>query len=375
MMSKMILVVVLISLVLAQSSFPSHIQASLQDDYNRIKQEQQRLKQQIDEKKAQGRTLAGDIEAMDDQIVQTQTEIEQTKAKIGQTNQNLATVTANLTDLEQKIVRTQDIADERMRQMYMAKRTPDFSAIVAAKNFQQAVLNVQYSKELELEDKRLLTELGQNRKAATLKKTQLDQLKEEQLNLRVQLEAQEQVLGETKSSKENLLEETKNDEAEYQRHLAIHDAALNNILNALSGAKIRIGRVSRGQMIAREASTGCSTGSHLHFSYRLSPTSSWINPAPYLSSGALGKPESGYPGNVTQWFGQNAVPGAYGRGGHDAIDMSTGYGTPIYAAKDGVAYAATDNGCPQLGIGTRRGHGIIIDHDDGTQTLYWHIQP
>jgi murein DD-endopeptidase MepM/ murein hydrolase activator NlpD len=156
--------------------------------------------------------------------------------------------------------------------------------------------------------------------------------------------------------------------------LAQREAEMNNIIMALSGNKVKLGVVKRGDIIAREGSTGCSTGSHLHFEYRLSVGGSTVNPAPYISSGALGKPEVGYPGNVTQPYGVNYL-GIYDpKAGHTGIDMADGYGSPIFAAKDGTAYLATDKGCPQYGFGTAQGRGIIINHFDGTQTLYWHIQ-
>ena len=67
----------------------------------------------------------------------------------------------------------------------------------------------------------------------------------------------------------------------------------------------------------------------------------------------------------------------FGIPGHNGIDL-TGpypfYGTPILAAADGIAYFTQDSGpCYAFGNGTV-GKGIIIDHDDGLRTIYWHIQ-
>ncbi|MFH1280503.1 MAG: hypothetical protein ABII08_02730, partial [Candidatus Beckwithbacteria bacterium] len=88
-------------------------------------------------------------------------------------------------------------------------------------------------------------------------------------------------------------------------------------------------------------------------------------------------PLDGYPGNVTQWFGENYLPGLYGEAGHNGIDMANGgNGFPIKASKDGIAYAVSDSracSCSYNYCTGTVGKGIRIEHDDGLVTLYWHI--
>jgi murein DD-endopeptidase MepM/ murein hydrolase activator NlpD len=121
----------------------------------------------------------------------------------------------------------------------------------------------------------------------------------------------------------------------------------------------------------------------LHFSYRLHAlpyiggtisSGQWVNPAPYLNSGQLGKPIAGYPAKISQNFGEEAIAGLYGPDGHPGIDIADAKGSPIYAAQSGIATRWSDSGCVLGGVQTDRGEGIIITGDDGTQTLYWHIQ-
>jgi murein DD-endopeptidase MepM/ murein hydrolase activator NlpD len=55
---------------------------------------------------------------------------------------------------------------------------------------------------------------------------------------------------------------------------------------------------------------------------------------------------------------------------HAGIDFAGGCGTPIYAAGAGVVVAS---GQPLMPFDT--GFGVVIDHGDGIQTWYWHMQP
>jgi murein DD-endopeptidase MepM/ murein hydrolase activator NlpD len=55
---------------------------------------------------------------------------------------------------------------------------------------------------------------------------------------------------------------------------------------------------------------------------------------------------------------------------HAGIDFTAGCGAPIYAAGAGVVVAS---GQPLLPWDS--GFGVVVDHGDGVQTWYWHMQP
>ena len=56
-------------------------------------------------------------------------------------------------------------------------------------------------------------------------------------------------------------------------------------------------------------------------------------------------------------------------GGHQANDYDGGHGSPIYAIKPGVIKYYCDY-WPNIAPG----YGAIVFHDDGTRSLYWHLQ-
>lgn len=370
--------------------------AFTQQDYLNNLKKQEDLKNKINQTKGQERTLASQIAQMDNQIslnelelADTQGQIQSTQNLLVQVNSNIDQVSTKLGRLDSSIGQMQDAAEARIRAAYKQSRTPSFAAIISASDFKEAMLNFTYIKQMEEADNKILAEINENRKNYNEQKENLAKLKSEKENLAAQLEdkeaaaqTQQKELNEAKSNKSALLERTRGDESVYQRLLAQARAEASAMASALStGQRFR---VERGQVIAFEGNSGCTSGPHLHFGYRrvnlgtrigsTIASGSWINPKPYLDNGTLGIPLAGYPGNITQYFGVNEV-GIYGPGGHPAMDMAQPYGTAIRAAQSGWAQRMTDGGCPAYSwLHHGPGKGIIITGDDGTQTLYWHIQ-
>jgi murein DD-endopeptidase MepM/ murein hydrolase activator NlpD len=73
--------------------------------------------------------------------------------------------------------------------------------------------------------------------------------------------------------------------------------------------------------------------------------------------------DSGDDGNsyVVNYLGQGGVQ-YDGHDGHDYVFLDQPIGTPILAAAAGIAYARTV-----------RGNGVVILHDSGYETVYWHL--
>lgn len=86
------------------------------------------------------------------------------------------------------------------------------------------------------------------------------------------------------------------------------------------------------------------------------PVGGWVRPAH---------------GGVTQWFGQNLVPGFYGPAGHTGVDIANMRGSGIFAANAGTVAGVNMPFSPNTGAGY--GNWIRLSHGGGVSTLYAHL--
>jgi septal ring factor EnvC (AmiA/AmiB activator) len=352
-----------------------YVSADLSDDYKNTQERIKELEQKIAEARGQQKTLKSTIGYLDNQIELTKTQIEQTEDDLKKLGEEIATLSVKISRLDENLGDVSTLLVSRVGAAYKRKYFKPMYVFLSAGGFSEFLESNKYLQVAQANDRKILLEL-QNSKDDHEKQKQVKEVKQDEVeNLQLTLQSQKIILGQQQQSKKELLELTANDEAKFQELRTKLVADLESIARAMGSAGVKIGDVKRGDTIAYVGNTGCSTGAHLHFG--LYKDNSVIDPKPYLENGSFEKPLSGYPSNVTQWFGENALPSLYGGAGHNGIDMALGgSGHPIKAVKDGVAYSVSDSRACSCGYnyctGTV-GKGIRVEHDDGLVTLYWHI--
>jgi len=148
------------------------------------------------------------------------------------------------------------------------------------------------------------------------------------------------------------------------------EAALSDFISKLIEQGVPSGeKVSRGNTIGVQGSTGMSTGDHVHFGvYKKCGEEAWCHtdPMPYLSSDELGWPLEDY--TISQEYGRTAFAlssGFYKDNFHNGIDLYSFVNAPVLAAADGtVSYSIDPYG----------GRGAIVYHSEELMTLYWHLK-
>ncbi len=346
----------------------------LQKQLNDNLAKQSELNKKITDSQKQEKSLANSIAVAENQIALTQLKIDETENRIAQ-------LAIDVTNTENEVDKTTDtlnertdLTEQRIRSVYESGNVKTFELMLQTNGINDFLLLKKYSEAVHEQDVRMITNLKEIKDTLEEEKAKLSTQKSDAEALKNQLSQQVTDLDNQKRQHGLLLDATKNNEANYQKILAQAKLDQQIIQNALFNLGTKLGPVKRGEIIAFQGNTGCSTGTHLHFGYLRG--GSPVNPVPYINNGTLGKPEDNY--QITQAFGANAIAGLYGPGGHPAIDIqgvpAPGWNTPIHAARDGVAYLGSDNGCPNVIPGTGKGKGITIDHGDGTKTIYWHIR-
>jgi len=359
--------------------------------------EQARLLKQLEE--VQSRELS-----LQNQITYYETNINIITLQIAETNAVITELIAHLDLLESDIETLQikaGILNEsigslqgsyfaRVRSSYTNRFVPKVAVFLGSEDVQTAVLMMAYLDNVQQEDKKFLSQLRDTKDEYTKRTEELKQLKTEEEELKIEKEEQGVLLGQQRASlakqqeeKQYLLGVTNNEEAEYQKLLAISRAEQAAIERAIAEILQRVddgAAITAGTPIGRQGNTGyvfprpfqydycgAECGTHLHFMILTCNTLSCsTNPTPYLYNGQYATPFTSW--KVTQAYGPTTFSNF-----HNGIDIqensgvygNNGHGAPVRAIADGKVTYGTDS----LG-----GKYAIIKHTDNFYSAYWHLQ-
>jgi len=271
----------------------------------------------------------------------------------------------------------------------MARMGDPVLLLVSAQDLSDAVSRFHYLKRIQEADRDLLFRLQKTQ-------TTYVEEKDEQEELRTELEAQKTNLANQKAVKDNLLRLTKNDEKKYQQLLAAARSELEAIqaIIAGKGQETQVGAVSQGSRIASiiQGASCNSSGAHTHFI--VAQGGATQNPFNYLKPGVAydncsgpfcGSPD-GDPFNPSGGWDWPIVP---------TVDFSQGYGatwavrntwvgsiysfhngididspsSEVRAVRSGVLYRGSYVG--SAGCALRY---VRVDHDENDiDTFYLHV--
>lgn len=368
------------------STGPSPSQAAC-GDYFSCNQEIERVKKEISRLKGLANTLANQIAYLTNQIYLTELEIQAKEEEITLLNGDIGNLSTRLERIGSFLQFQERIFVVRARSAYISDQLSSFDIVLGAENLDGAIRRIRYLRVLEEKDLEALEEMKETRVSFNGQKTTLETKKSDVEKLKAEVEAKKRSLVRQQNSKRQLLEETRGEEARYQNMLKLLEAERAAIIRALSQRGVSLGKVKKGQAIAKQGSTGCSTGSHIHYSiHKTSNLYTTYNPYNYLGVSAPSSCISGFPMGLVVSGSFNRPAGSCNKltqdywWAHTAFDIVSADGW-VYASDDGEAYLVKDDpsfaavcrswGYPYNGTG----YGIRIDHPNGITTSYWHIQP
>lgn len=344
------------------------------------------LSKKVNDLSLEKKTLTSQIAQFDTQIQLTQLKIRDAQATIDQLEKEINVLGFRIGYVTENIQKLEVLVKKRIVATYQQSFVSNLELVLASNDFSDLILRVQYLKQVQENDRRILASLNQTRSNYAnqkddreSKQAQIEENKKKLLGLKTSLDSQ-------KAEKQAFLRVTQNDESKYQRLLAQAQAEVAIAFGG--GTETYIRDVRSGDSIGSViyGRSGCSTGTHLHF--EVHKNGNVDDPNNYLSSTSFDYPYSesdsgsinphgslpwpiSSPIHITQGYGMTpyAQSGTYNGNPHFGIDMYTDSST-VRAIKDGKLYGGFYSGCS---------YGPLIyakvKHDDGLDTLYLHMIP
>jgi len=366
---------VLLSLVLFMLS-PYPIYAiSDEEQLQDLNEEILAAKERLSVIRNQKSSLENELAAFDLEISTVQKQINATQAEINVINRQISDTRQKIAEAEKNLNYQNSMMKEYIRTMYIEGQITTLELIAESDNFSDFVdrseyLNTMHERVQETAEKivALKSQLEDQKKQQEVKKSKAEQLKSQQL-------AQKAVLNSKRSGRQYILDQTAGSEANYKSYLADLQQKFTRLQESIwakaSGGYVSLGHVNRGDVIGYIGNTGYSTGCHLHFEIRTSP-STHVNPASYLGNGYFINPVSGVPMNVPYGISSYYFPGVF----HTGQDYADGCaGTAIRATADGdIITRITGQGNTYPGGPVSYGNYVMIRHTNGMYSLYGHMR-
>ncbi|MCA9366181.1 peptidoglycan DD-metalloendopeptidase family protein [Candidatus Kaiserbacteria bacterium] len=332
------------SFVSAQSAEITKLQNQINEKNERLDQIEQEIKEfesALGEVGAEKKTLQDAIYRLNLERKKVLADIDYTQNKISSTDLEINKLTLEISNTERSIAKNEQAISEILRRLYSSDNDSFVEILLSKDNLAEfwdevdSLETVRNSMSEQVDALQTLREeLGGKKKQETDERDAL-------VDLKAQYSGQHAVLENNKAEKDQLLTETRNEEAEYQAMLAERKAAREQLIKEVQDIESQL-------------------------QFILDP-----NKIPTPGTAVFRWPLDNVV--ITQYFGYTkfALSGAYNGSKHNGIDLGTPVGTKVYAPLTGTIRATGNTdavpGCYSWG------KWILIDHPNGLSTLFAHL--
>jgi murein DD-endopeptidase MepM/ murein hydrolase activator NlpD len=344
------------------------------------------------------RAELADVSARYDQVaallVQVRGQVDEMKRRLDQLNAQIAELDAQLKKVAADIGRrTQELntrealLQDHLRSAYAESQTSLLEVLLSASSLDDATTQMSYLLTVSEQDSALAEQIRTIRAELDTRRKTLDEGRRALDQARLEAAAQANALHLREGELTKMEAQLAALKAAADEKRAAQEAALNASLQAKGDVEAQIAAVqaaaaAQERLVSQLQNQAAALQAQIDEARRQAEAEAARRRAAdeaardAISASGYQWPEAGR--NVTQEWGPTSFvlePSYTYRGVHYAhfhagIDMSNGCGTPIMAAKEGVVVAS---GQPLLPFDT--GFGVVVQHEGGIQTWYWHMQP
>lgn len=216
---------------------------AISDLQNKIKDYQGKL----NELKGQEKTLSSQIGIMDNQIKLTELKIEAAEAQLEQLEKDVQITLKRISTLEKDISLATKALIKRVNATYQIGRIDPWQVLLTSNNISNFLTRLSYLKIVQINDKKTIYAAQESKENYASEKDVLEQKREEEEKIKEQLQGYTEQLSQEKVAKQQLLTETRGNEANYQKLLSAAQAQLagfTRFAQSQGGASLLSGQTS-----------------------------------------------------------------------------------------------------------------------------------
>jgi len=298
---------------------------------------------QLDEVGKEKQTLENAVRSLDISRNKISTDIRVTENKILTTDFQIKELSIEIIETEDEITKNNLVISETLREMDEIESLSFIEVLLSHNSITEFTDEIESLQRLQTLIRDRLYELVDLKNSLHMQKLSSEDKKDDLSRFKSDLSSQKRGLDINREAKNDLLKQTKSEEAVYQKLLE---------------EKIRLRKAFEKELLQLESELQIA-----------------IDPSkiPPSGSGVLLWPLDEI--RVTQYFGNTDFatqnPQIYSGLGHNGIDLGAPQGTPVRASLSGTVEATgnTDIVCPNASYGK----WILIRHNNGLSTLYAHL--
>lgn len=352
---------------LAHAQSVSDIQSQINQHNSQIAELQAEIAQyqkQLDSLATQKNTLQSTINTLSIQQKQLAAQLQVTQNKISAANLEISELTSSIGTKQETITSNQTAIAAALRDSQITEDVPVSAQLFSAQNFSDAWSAVdaveQFNRALEqdisnLQDAQM--QLSNNRDAVTATKASL-------VLLQTDLSSQKRSIDANAAAQQQLLAQTKNQEANYQKLLTQKKASEQSFEQELMNLESQLNLIVNPGSLPKVGSGVLS----------------WPFSTLFMQNCAKRQNVFSNPYCITQYFGNTDFatqnPQVYNGMGHDGLDIGAPIGTPVEAALSGIILGTGNTDLSHDSKGNQCysfGKWVMIKHTNGLNTLYAHL--